>query len=146
MWLLNWLPDWIFYLILLLGILGIVASYVLRAIPFIGTHAMGIQVAGILLTILGVWYAGGIAKDREYRERIAELKLQVAKAEKEAAETNAKIEYVYIDKIKVVKEIQYEILSTIRETSGELDANCTISPAAVEILNRAAKENVGKTK
>jgi len=137
-WLLNWLPDWIFYLILVVGILGIVASYVLRAIPFVSTHAMGIQVAGIILTVLGVWYSGGIAKDREYRERIAELKLQVAQAEKAAAEANAKIEYVYVDRVKVVEKIKYEVLSSIRESSSELDANCVISPKAVEILNKAA--------
>lgn len=139
MWLINWLPYWVFYLILLAGILGIVASYVLKMIPFVSTHAMGIQVAGILLTVLGVWFAGGIAKDREYQERIADLKLQVARAEKEAAEANAKIEYVYVDRIKVVEKIKYEVVSSIRENSSELDSNCKITPKAVSILNQSAE-------
>lgn len=139
MWLINWLPYWVFYLVLIVGVLGIVASYVLKAIPFVGAHAMGIQVAGILLTILGVWFAGGIAKDREYQERITDLKLQVAKAEKEAAEANAKIEYVYVDRIKVVEKIKYEVIGSIRQNSNELDANCKISPKAVEILNQSAE-------
>jgi hypothetical protein len=139
MWLLNWLPYWVFYLILIAGLLGIVASYVLKAIPFVRAHAMGIQVAGILLTVLGVWFAGGIAKDREYKERIADLQLQVAKAEKAAAEANAQIEYVYVDRIKVVEKIKYQVVSSIRENSSELDANCKISPKAVEILNQSAE-------
>lgn len=139
MWLINWLPYWVFYLILLAGILGIIASYVLKMIPFVSIHATGIQVAGILLTVLGVWYAGGIAKDREYQERIAELKLQIARAEQAAAEANAKIEYVYVDRVKVVEKIKYEVISSIRENSSELDANCKISPKAVDILNQSAE-------
>jgi hypothetical protein len=139
MWLINWLPYWVFYLILIAGVLGIVASYVLKAIPFISAHAMGIQVAGILLTVLGVWFAGGIAKDREYQERIAELQLQVAKAEKAAAEANAKIEYVYVDRVRVVEKVKYQVIGSIRENSNELDANCKISPRAVDILNQSAE-------
>jgi hypothetical protein len=138
MWILNWLPYWIFYLILLIGVVGIVASYVLKTIPFVRKHAMGIQVAAILLTVVGVWFAGGIAKDREYRERIAALQLKIAESEKRAAEANAEIEYVYIDRVQVVEKVRYEVIGSIREYSNELDANCTISPKAVEILNRSA--------
>ena len=139
MWLVNWLPYWVFYLVLLIGVLGIIASYVLKMIPFVSTHSMGIQVASILVTVVGVWFAGGIAKDREYQERIAELKLQVARAEQAAAEANAKIEYVYVDRIKVVEKIKYEVVNSIRENSNELDANCKIIPKAVDILNQSAE-------
>jgi hypothetical protein len=139
MWILNWLPYWIFYLILLIGVLGIVASYVLKTIPFVRKHAMGIQVAAILLTVVGVWFAGGIAKDREYRERIAALQLKIAESEKRAAEANAEIEYVYVDRVQVVEKVRYQVIGSIREHSNELDANCTISPKAVEILNRSAE-------
>ena len=146
MWLINWLPDWIFYLVLLIGVLGIVASYVLQAIPFVSTHATGIQVAGILLTVVGVWFAGGIAKDREYQARITDLQLQVARAEQAAAEANAKIEYVYVDRIKVVEKIKYEVINSIRENANELDSNCKISPTVVDILNRSAAALVGADK
>lgn len=138
MWILNWLPYWVFYLVLVLGVLGIVASYVLKTIPTVSKHAMSIQVAAILLTVVGVWFAGGIAKDREYRERIAALQLEIAKSEKRAAEANAEIEYVYVDRVQVVEKVRYQVVGSIREYSNELDANCTISPRAVEILNRSA--------
>lgn len=146
MWILNWLPYWVFYLVLLIGVLGIAASYVLFAIPFVKKHAMGIQIAGILLTVVGVWFAGGIAKDREYQARINNLQLQIAQAEKQAAETNAEIEYVYVDKIKVVEKVRYKVIGSIREYSNELDANCTVSPKAVEILNRSAEALNSSTK
>jgi hypothetical protein len=34
MWILKFLPDWIFYAILLAGVAGLVASVVLKFIPF----------------------------------------------------------------------------------------------------------------
>ena len=76
MWILNWLPDFVFHLMLLIGVLAIVASFVLQFVPFVSQYKLPIQVAGIILTVIAVWYEGGIAKDREYRERIAAMELK----------------------------------------------------------------------
>ena len=81
MWILNFLPDFAFHLLLVIGILGIVAGFFLSNIPFIGTNGKLIQIVSILITVLAVWYEGGIAKDQEYKKQIAELQLKVAKAE-----------------------------------------------------------------
>ena len=139
MWVLNFLPDWIFHLILLSGIVSIVVGVFLRGFPIINRYQTPILLLGIFLTVAGVWYEGGIAKDREYRERIAKLQLRIAEAEKQAAEANAKIEYVYIDRVKVVERVRYEVLSAIRENSNVLDANCRVIPEAVTIINQAAQ-------
>ena len=78
MWLLNFLPDIFFHIILLIGLLGIAVSFVLNFIPFVSTYRVAIQAVAILLTVAGVWYEGGIAKDQEYRAKIAELEKKVA--------------------------------------------------------------------
>lgn len=139
MWVLNFLPDWIFHLVLLSGIVSIVVGVFLRGFPIINRYQTPILLLGIFLTVAGVWYEGGIAKDKEYRARIAELKLQVAESERKAAEANAKIEYVYVDRVKVVERVRYEVLSAIRENSNALDANCRVIPEAVTIINQAAQ-------
>lgn len=146
MWILNFLPDWIFHALLIVGVLGIIASMFLKQIPVINRYQTPIWILGILLTIAGVWYSGGIAKDREYQQKISELQVKVAEAEKRAAETNAKIEYVYRDRVEVVEKIRYKVISAIRENSNELDANCRIIPQAVDILNQAAVSENTETK
>ena len=146
MWLINFLPDWIFYLLLIIGILGIIISMFLKEIPVINRYQTPIRLLGILLTILGVWFAGGISKDQEYRERISALQLRVAEAEKKSAEVNTQIEYVYRDRVQVVEKVRYQVISSIRESSTSMDANCTVIPQVVDILNQATQSQSSEKK
>jgi hypothetical protein len=146
MWLINFLPDWIFYLLLIIGILAIVVSMFLKNIPVVGHYQTPIWLLGILLTVVGVWFAGGISQEREYRERISALQLRVAAAEKKSAEANTQIEYVYRDRVQIVEKVRYQVISAIREYSTAMDANCTVIPLAVDILNQATQSNTGEKK
>jgi hypothetical protein len=137
MWLIGFLPDGVFYTALLIGLLLIIVSVFLQQFPFISKYNTPILLAGLFLTVVGVWFAGGISKDSEYRERLADMQLEIARAEQRASEANASIEYVYRDRVQVVERIKYEVLGSIREYSTELDSNCQINPKVVEILNRA---------
>jgi len=139
MWILNFLPDWIFHALLIVGVLGIIASMFLKQFPIISKYQTPIWLLGIVLVVVGVWFSGGIAKDREYQQQIAELQVKIAESEKRAIEANAQIEYVYRDRIQVVEKIRYKVISAIRESSGKIDANCQVVPEALEILNQAAR-------
>jgi hypothetical protein len=81
--------------------------------------------------------AGFRLRNNKWQARIQELEARVAAAEKQAAETNTKIETVYVDRVQVVKEIQYVVRKDIERAATELDANCRISPRAIELLNQA---------
>lgn len=139
MWLLNWLPNWVFHLILLVGVLGLVASWVLKRVPFVETWGLQIQVAAIILTILGVWYEGGIAKDREYKERIAALELKVSRAETAAAEANTRLVESLAKKDQEIKEVTTANQQRLRDLAAQLNRTCTINQDVVNILNNAAK-------
>ena len=139
MWILNFLPNIVFHLILLIGVLGIAVSFVFKAVPFISKYHLPILSVSIFLTIIAVWYEGGIAKDAEYQAMINEMKLKVAEAEKQAAEANAKIEYVFIDRIQKVKDVQVVVQEKIRNVAVNIDDNCKITVDTVDILNKAAK-------
>lgn len=136
--LISLLPDWIFYSILILGILILLATLVLQMIPFIKQYLIPLQVISVLLIVSGTWFAGGISVEKRWLEKVNEMKLRIAEAERQAAETSAKIEYIYVDKVKVIKDTQYIIQSEIREWSNDIDANCKVNPRVVEILNRSA--------
>lgn len=139
MWLLNWLPDWVFHLILLVGILGIVASFVLKFIPFVDQYRVPIQVAAIILTIVGVWYEGGIAKDREYRERIAALELKVSRAETAAAEANTRLVELLAKKEQEIKDVTVANQKKLRDMAAQINKTCTVNQDLVNILNNAAR-------
>ena len=115
----------------------IAATYFLRMIPFMSANAIQLRFVAVLLLTLTVWMEGGIANEAKWQARIQELEARVAAAEKQAAETNTKIETVYVDRVEVVKEIQYVVRKDIDRAATELDANCRVSPRAIELLNQA---------
>ena len=138
MWAFGLLPDWFWHLLLLLSALTIAATYFLRMIPFLSANAAQLRMAATLLLLLAVWMEGGIANEAKWKDRVRILESRIAAAEKAAAEANAKIEYVYVDRVEVVKEIQYVVRREIANSAAELDANCRVPVRAIDLLNQAA--------
>ncbi len=137
MWMLGLIPAWLWHVLLGVSLVTIAATYFLRMIPFMSANAIQLRFVAILLLMLTVWMEGGIANEAKWQARIQELEARVAAAEKQAAETNTKIETVYVDRVEVVKEIQYVVRKDIERAATELDANCRVSPRAIELLNQA---------
>ncbi len=142
MWALDFLPDWIFHVMLLTGLLGTVGGWVLRKFPNLSAHALPIQIIGIVLLIVSVWYEGGIAKDAEYRLKIAELSQKASEAEAKAAEANAQIEYIYVNKVQKIKDVQIVIKERVIKDASAIDKNCKVSPEAINLLNASAKNEL----
>lgn len=146
MFLINWLPDWMFYFILITGVVGLVVSFFIKFIPFVNTYRVPLQLASIALTVAGVWFAGGIAKDKEYRAEIEAARHRAELAEEKAKTATARVEYVFQDKVKVVKEVQVVVQERIRDLSVQIDNQCKVIPEVIDIHNQAAKNKVGAKK
>ena len=145
MWILNWLPDFVFHLILIAGVLALLASWVLKFIPFIATYRLPIQVAGILLTVFGVWYEGGIAKDTEWKVRVAELEVKVAQAEAKSATENVKIVTKVVKQLELVRTRGNDVIQYVDREIVKYDNVCPIPKEVVNAHNMAA-ERVGEAK
>ena len=92
MWMLDFLPFWIFHLIVLIGIGGILASVVLKFIPFISKYNLPLQVGSIILLSFGVYMEGGISNQEKWEARVKELEAKVAVAEEQSKTANAKLD------------------------------------------------------
>jgi len=139
LWMLTFVPDWIYKAILVLGVFAVFAAYFLKIIPVVSAYSKGLKVTGIILIILGVWFNKQLTADAKWKNRVADLQSKIAESERQAEEANVQIEYVYVDRIQIVEKVRYQVVGSIRDLSNEIDANCTISPKAVEILNRSAE-------
>jgi hypothetical protein len=139
LWMLTFIPDWIYKAILILGFLSVFAAYFLKIIPVVSAYSKGLKVTGIILIIIGTWFNGQMLADAKWKARVADLQNKIAESERQAEEANVQIEYVYVDRVQVVEKIRYQVVGSIRELSNEIDANCTIDPKAIEILNRSAE-------
>lgn len=145
MWILNWLPNFAFHLILIAGVLALLIGWALRMVPFVAKYSLPIQVAGVLLTILGVWYEGGIAKDAEWKARVAELEVKVAQAEVKSATENVKIVTKVVKQLELVRTRGNDVVQYIDREIVKYDNVCPIPKEVVKAHNMAA-ERVGEAK
>lgn len=138
MWILNFLPDWIFHLVVIAGVLGLVASTFFGFLPFIGKYALPVKVVSIILLVVGVWFEGAISNHNSWLEKVRELEKKVADAEIKSAQANTKLTSIIAEKNREVAKAQSELKNKIREISGKIDAECKVSPEVITVLNEAA--------
>ena len=146
MWMLSFLPDaflvWIINIVLLAGIVGTTVSILfkvaIRWIPWIIPYRTLLQVVSIVLLLAGVYFKGGLAIEQEWRARVKDLEAKVAISEEQAKAANTKIEKVYIDRVKVVKDTQVVIQEKLKTVEVKIDSQCKVVPEAINILNDAA--------
>jgi len=153
MLLLSFLPNFVFTLFVITGILAIIASIFLKVIPIISTYAIPLQLIGILLTIIGVFYQGVIQNEDKWLARIKELEEKVAAAELKSKEVNTVIEEKVVKKIQLVKLKGDDIIKYVdREVVKDKEVikfveNCPIPDTIVKTHNAAAmNQAVGEKK
>jgi hypothetical protein len=141
MWILDWLPFWIFHLVVVLGIAGIIASIVFKFVPFISQYTLPIQVISIIVLVFGVYMEGGISNQEKWEAKVAEVKLEMAKKETASAEVTTKVITKYVTKIEVVKEKGDAIIKEIpKYISQDADAKCPV-PNGFVVLHDSASRN-----
>ena len=138
MWIVNFLPDFIFHALLLVSLLALAASFVLDSIPFVSTNAKAIQLVSAVVLAIALYFEGAISNNAAWLARVAALERQVAVAEAKSKEINTVIQYQYRDKVRTVKETQVVVEERIVTEAEKIDAVCRVSAEAVGILNQAA--------
>ena len=77
MWILKWLPFWIFYALLGIGVLGLAATYLMRFLPIPGLYLYKtpIQLGSVALIVLGTFMSGAIHNEEAWLEKVRELEV-----------------------------------------------------------------------
>jgi ABC-type Na+ efflux pump permease subunit len=140
MWILDFLPGWIFTLITLAGAGAYLVTEVLGNIPFVAQYLRAIRAGAIVALVFGVYMMGGSANQEKWEARVKELEAKVAVAEEQSKTANAKLDAKMKEKAKVIKEKEYIIQEKLVKIKDTIDAMCTIPTEAVKLLNEAAEE------
>ena len=140
MWILSWLPNWIFYGMVLIGVIGFAATYLFKYIPvpFIYMYRKPIQIGSMLAIIFGTFMSGAIYDNEAWEARVKEMEAKVAKAEEQSKEANTIIESkVEKAKEKIVQK-QIVVKQYIDREVVKYDNTCVIPKEFVEVHNKAA--------
>jgi hypothetical protein len=146
-WILSFIPDWFWTLVLIFGILGTLASWVLKFIPFISTYRLPIQVASIIALVVGVYFQGVIANEAKWQDKVAELQQKVAEAEVKSKETNIVVQEKIVIKTKVIKEKGKDIVNYIdrevvkKEEIIKYIEQCPVPKEIIDLHNQATDLN-----
>ena len=148
MWYLQFMysliPDsWIelaTYAIVAAGVILYILSKLVAWIPVIKTYKFPIELLGVLLYGIGAFYAGGYGVERLWRERVAQMEAKVQELEGRQAEVVKVIETKVVTKIKTVEVVKEVIKKEIEIREKEINANCDVSPAAIEMFNKSVTD------
>ena len=140
--LLSFLPEWVFFLCLVFGVIGVLASFVLTIIPFIKNFKLLIQVFSIVLLVIGVWFQGAIANEKIWQSKIIDLELQLAKAESKSLEINIALTEELLKNDTLREEVKNAKEKVIVKYVTKYDNKCELSDAFVRVLDSSANNEL----
>ena len=142
MWILEWLPNWIFYAILLLGVIGFAVTYLLKFIPIpaIYVYKTPIQIVSVVFMVIGVYMAGSIANNEAWEAKVKEVEAKLAEAEAQGAKETVKIVEKVVVQEKIVRQRGQDIVKVVEKEVVKYDNKCEIPPPFIEVHNQAAEK------
>ena len=139
MWILHFLPDWIFHAIVLIGLAGVILGQFFSWLPFVGKYLIPFRILSVVVLAFGLFMEGANYNNNVWEARVKELEEQVKLSEEKSKEVNTVIKTKVVEKIKTVKDVQVIIKDRIVEKEKEIDSKCEVSAEAIKILNDSAK-------
>lgn len=139
MWVVKYLPEWAFLACIIIGAIGLIATFLVKFIPFIYRYLLPVQIFSVSILLFGVYFSGAASNEAKWQAEVKELKSQVLIAEERARSISSKIEYVFLDRIEKVKDIQILVQEKLKEITVTIDSKCKVDPSAVELVNTAVR-------
>ena len=145
MWILQWLPNWIFYGIFFAGLLGLLATYIMKFIPLVYVYRTPIQAVSVLLIALGTYMSGAISNEEAWQARVKEMEAKVAEAEAKSQKVNVEVVEKVVKKTEYIKTRGQDIVKFIDKEIVKYDTKflpggqCEIPKEFIEAHNRAAE-------
>ena len=142
MFLLTWLPQWIFYILIPSGVTGLLFSFTIgKLLPLQYQLLIKFTSAGILA--FGLFMVGAISNEDIWQLKVKEMETAIAKQELAAAEVTHEVITQYVDRVKIVEGKTHEIIKKVPVyITKESDDKCTINNGFVSLHDHASKNEV----
>jgi len=144
MWLLNLLPNWIFYLILAIGTIGLLLLKFTPFIPLI--YRTAITPVLFLFVVFGIFMSGSIYASKDWIARVKEMEAKVSIVEQQSKKENVKIVTIIVKKTEIVRERGQDIIKYVDREVTKYDTKflpggeCEIPKEFIKSINDAAEK------
>ena len=145
MFILSFLPDWVFHAITIAGVLGTIVGFVLGMIPAVKTYIIPIRVISILLLSFGLFLEGGLADYAAWQLKVKEVEAKLAEAEVKSAKENTKIVEKVVTKTQVIRTRGDDVIKYVDREIVKYDTKfapggeCEIPKEFIKAHNDAAE-------
>lgn len=133
------LPPGIYHTLVIIGVIGLIASFLVKFVPFIYRYLIPVQILSVLLIAFGLYYSGVAANEAKWKEEAKKMNERVLIAEERARLISSRVEYVFVDKIQKVKDVQIIVQEKLADIAVNIDSQCRITPDSIDLVNSAAK-------
>lgn len=132
----KFLPDIIWYMLLIVGVLSILLSNLL----LLSKYETILKGSGILVTIFSIFLLGMLYADNTWKQAAKDLENKVAIAEVESKAATNEIRQKLITKTITIKEKQDAIIQYIDREVLRVDNSCKIPKEFIQAINMSAEE------
>lgn len=142
MWILQFIPSWIFYVMVLVGMAGFAATYLLKflPIPALYMYKTGIRYASIATIFVFTFLSGAVYDNDVWLERVKELEAKIAIAEQQSKEVNDDInKKVEEDTVKIVEK-QVVLKQYVDREIVKYNDNCVVPKEFIDVVNKSTDD------
>ena len=139
MWILKWLPDFVFHLIFIAGLLGLGASFVLKFVPFFVQYRVVIQVTASIMIAVGLYMEGAISDNTAWVDRVHVMEKKVAEAEAKSADANTRLVTEIAKNKEKIAANQASVKQAIQQNIQAINRQCKLTDVSVEMYNQAVR-------
>jgi cytochrome c biogenesis protein CcdA len=139
MWILKWLPDFVFHLIFIAGLLGLGASFVLKFVPFFVQYRVVIQVTASIMIAVGLYMEGAISDNTAWVDRVHVMEKKVAEAEAKSADANTRLVTEIAQNREKIAANQASVKQAIQQNIQAINRQCKLTDVSVEMYNQAVR-------
>lgn len=139
MWLIDIIPHGIFYIAVLIAVIGIAIS----STPLVGRFITPVLVVSIAVAIISSFLSGVVYDEDRWKLKLADMEQRALKAEADAATANGRVIIEYVDKVRTVTKVQTVIEKVIVDKAPIINESCKVTPEMVDILNQSAQARKG---
>lgn len=137
--------TWIINGLIVVGIVGVCASWVAKWIPFVSTYRGPVQLVGIVCLVLGVYMKGGADVEIKWRTQVAELQAKADRAAEQSRAANEKLSEEVRKNQKLNKDVKNAVKAGIKANAGKMDSQCSVDSIAIELHNRSSRNEVPRS-
>ena len=153
MWQLAWmwslvptaLITWVVNGLVIVGLFGVSAGWIVRWIPVIAPYQALIKPIGIACLVVGIYFKGGIDVETKWRTQVSELQDKADRAEQESKIANDKLAAEVKKNQQLNKDVKDAVKAGIKANASKMDSQCTVDSVAIELHNRSSRNEIPRS-